>query len=108
IWSPADISEDTPVDLTAVADTARLLGQELSLADADDITSPQRQGRERARELLCAVAAELNAHDWTQELSTTDDFVVYAVNLELADLDRNMPACLPRTRLALLRERGLL
>lgn len=108
IWSPADIGEDTPVDLSAVADTARLLGQELSLADADDITSPRGAGSERGRELLCAVAADLNAYDWTQELSTTDDFVVYAVDFELADLDRNMPACLPPTRLALLRERGLL
>lgn len=108
IWSPGDMGEDTPVDLSAVAVTARLLGQELSLADADDIASPRGRGSEWGRELLCAVAAELNAHDWTQELSTTDDFVVYAVDLELADLDRNMPACLPLTRLALLRERGLL
>jgi hypothetical protein len=41
-----------------------------------------------------------------QVLSITDDFVVYPVDMELADLDRNMTACLPADRLALLRERG--
>lgn len=41
-------------------------------------------------------------------LPATDDFVVYAVDVELVDLDRNMTACLPGDRLALLRGRGLL
>jgi hypothetical protein len=41
-------------------------------------------------------------------MPVTDDFVVYAVDLELVDLDRNLAACVPAQRLALLRDRGLL
>jgi len=108
IWSPAELGEELPVELGTVAGTARLLGQEWSLADAEDITAPTAPGGEGARELFCAVAAELNTADWAQLLPITDDFVVYAVDVELADLDRNMPACLPPTRLALLHDRGLL
>ena len=37
-----------------------------------------------------------------------DDFVVYPVDLELVDLERNLADCLPPDRLARLRERGLL
>ncbi|MET7425650.1 hypothetical protein [Dactylosporangium sp. NPDC005555] len=82
-WTFGDEPGEEPVDLSTVADTVRLLTQELSLA-ADD----------RGRRLLCAVAAELNTHDWSRVLPITDDFVVYAVDLEMADLERNLPACL--------------
>src|SRR5688500_2545858 len=47
-WSPADMYNETSVDLTAVADTARLLAQELTL----------RAELDRGRVLLCSVAAE--------------------------------------------------
>ncbi len=95
IWSPADMGADTMPDLSAVADTMRLLAQELTLAE----------DWERARDLLCAVAAELNTQDWSQVLPVTDDFVVYAVDFELTDLDNNLPACVPEHRLAMLYER---
>ena len=41
-------------------------------------------------------------------LAIADDFVVYAVDLELVELERNLTDCLPPDRLAVLRERGLL
>ncbi|MEV4514447.1 hypothetical protein AB0K00_36480 [Dactylosporangium sp. NPDC049525] len=108
VWNPADLAAEAQVDLDAVADTARLLGQELALTDAEDVGVPRPRGSQRARELFCAVAADLNTRDWTASLPTTDDFVVYAVDVELADLERNLPACLPPDRLTLLHDRGLL
>ncbi|WP_327001293.1 hypothetical protein OHA72_40065 [Dactylosporangium sp. NBC_01737] len=108
VWNPDDLAAEAQADLDAVADTARLLGQELALIDAEDVGGPRPRGSERARRLFCAVAADLNTLDWTGSLPPTDDFVVYAVDVELADLERNLPACLPPDRLALLRDRGLL
>ncbi|MEU4474959.1 hypothetical protein [Micromonospora sp. NPDC023888] len=64
-------------------------------------------GSEILRRLLCAVAARLNRRDWSATLPVTDDFVVYAVDLELVDLERNLTDCLPPDRLAQFRERGL-
>lgn len=109
-WSPCEFSTDTPIDLDAVEDTARLLEQELWLVDPDDdpeFYAPESLS-EGVRVLLCAVAAELNAYDWSRILPITDDFVAYAVDWELTDFERNMPACVPPARLAILRERGLL
>jgi hypothetical protein len=103
-WAPEDMGNDAYVDLDPVADTARLLHQELTLADADDLTG-QQPGHERLRTLLCAVAADLNTHDWSQVMQTTDDFVVYPVDVEMVDLDRDMAACLPADWLAHFRER---
>lgn len=84
----------------------RLVRQELALLNADDHDAGA--GAARGRRLLCAAAARLNHYDWTDTLPVTDDFVVYAVDLELVDLDQNLTACLPPDRLALLRERDLL
>ncbi|WP_204072268.1 hypothetical protein [Planotetraspora phitsanulokensis] len=81
VWSPADMAHETPVDVRAVAGTARLLAQELTLSRSD-----------RGGELLCEVARSLGAVDWSAILPITEDFVVYAVDLEMADLDRNMRA----------------
>ncbi|RZU78059.1 hypothetical protein EV384_6809 [Micromonospora kangleipakensis] len=86
-----------------MADDLRLVRQQLTLADGDAFPA----GSERWREALCAAAAELNRQDWTVRMPVTDDFVVYAVDLELVDLDRNLAACVPAQRLALLRDRGL-
>lgn len=105
-WNPADIGEDVTPDMSAVEETVRLLAQELKLADADD---PEGlRGSERSRELICGVAQDLNAFDWSTVLPTTDDFVVYATDMEQVDLERNMAACLPPARLDDLRERNLL
>ncbi|MFC0551588.1 hypothetical protein ACFFHJ_11925 [Planotetraspora thailandica] len=79
VWSPADMAYETSADLSAVAATARLLAQELTLA---------RSGI--GRDLLAALARTLATEDWSAVLPTTEDFVVYAVDIEMADLDRNM------------------
>ncbi|MGC5286247.1 hypothetical protein [Micromonospora sp. DT231] len=101
-WSPADFDTSTDIDLGP----SRLIRQELALLDADD--PDVSAGSETLRRLLCAVAARLNLRDWSATLPVTDDFVVYAVDLELVDLERNLTSCLPPDRLALIRERGLL
>jgi hypothetical protein len=104
-WSPADFEASADIDLDN-AGPVRLVRQELTLLDADDLDTAA--GSEVGRRLLCAVAARLNLSDWSAVLPVTDDFVVYPVDLELVDLERNLADCLPPDRLARLRERGLL
>ncbi|WP_327003052.1 hypothetical protein OHA72_49555 [Dactylosporangium sp. NBC_01737] len=104
-WSPADFEAGADVNLDD-APSVRLVRQELALLNADDVDAAA--GSEVGRRLLCAVAARLNQRDWSDTLPVADDFVVYAVDLELADLERNLADCLPPGRLARLRERGLL
>jgi hypothetical protein len=104
-WSPADFETGTGIDL-GEAGPVRLVRQELALLDADDLDSAA--GSEVGRRLLCSVAARLNGRDWSDTLPVADDFVVYAVDLELVDLERNLTACLPPDRLAVLRDGGLL
>ncbi|WP_139218043.1 hypothetical protein [Micromonospora phaseoli] len=103
-WSPADFGARADVDLDG-AGSVRLVRQELALLDADDLDAAA--GSEAGRRLLCAVAAQLNHRDWSNMLPVTDDFVVYPVDLELVDLERNLADCLPPDRLARLRERRL-
>ncbi|MEU8662649.1 hypothetical protein [Actinoplanes philippinensis] len=104
-WAPADF---TAVAGVVVDDTAalRLVRQEFTLLDTRDHDAAA--GSEAGRRLLCAVAARLNDHDWSGTLPVTDDFLVYAVDLELADLHRNLTDCLTPDQLARARERGLL
>lgn len=80
LWSPADMARSNEVNLAAVAGTARLLAQELTLA-----------GSAASRDILCAVARTLSERDWSTVLPTTDDFVVYAIDVEMVDLDHNLP-----------------
>lgn len=100
-WSPADFQTGTDIDRTD-AGPARLVWQELALLDAADPGA----GSEIGRRLLCSAAARLNLHDWSDTLPVTDDFVVYAVDLELVDLERNLTECLPPDRLASLHALG--
>jgi hypothetical protein len=102
-WSPAEFEAGTGGDLGDVP-SARLVRQELALLDADDIVAAA--GSEAGRRLLCAVAARLNLRDWSGMLPVTEDFLVYPVDLELVDLERNLADCLPPDRLARLRKPG--
>lgn len=104
-WSPEDFDASTHVDIDD-AGSVQLVRQELALLDADDLDAAA--GSEIGRRLLCAVAARLNLRDWPDTLPVADDFVVYPVDLELVDLERNLADCLPPDRRARLRERGLL
>lgn len=92
-WCAENFETCTGLD----ADVAgiRIVRQELALrGDA---------GTELGRRLLCAVAARLNRRDWSQLLPVTDDFVVYPVDLELADLHQNLADSVPPDLLARLR-----
>jgi len=104
-WSPADFETGTDVDLDG-AGPVRLVRQELALLDADDRDAAA--GSEVGRRLLCAVSARLKLPDWSDTLPVAEHFMVYPVDLELVDLERNLTDCLPPDRLARLRERGLL
>ncbi|MEV8511706.1 hypothetical protein [Dactylosporangium sp. NPDC051484] len=104
-WSPADFEAGADVNLDD-APLVRLVRQELALLNADDVDDAA--GSEVGRRLLCAVAARLNHRDWSDMLPVADDFVVYPVDLELVDLERNLADCVPPHRFARLRERRLL
>lgn len=61
-----------------------------------------------AIKLLNAVAAELGKQDWKGKLKTTPDFVVYAVDFELADLKKNLKQSVPAAKLEKLKKTKLL
>ncbi|MBE1485755.1 hypothetical protein [Plantactinospora soyae] len=106
----ADADSDADADADADADSQGMTDRDADeVGDTDTDADAETSGvNEVGRRMLCAAATELNAHEWAGILSVTDDFVVYAVDWELADLDRNLPECVPPARLALLRERALL
>ncbi|MET7395800.1 hypothetical protein ABZS66_20130 [Dactylosporangium sp. NPDC005572] len=104
-WSPADFNACTDIDVEN-AGPMRLVRQELALLNADDHEAAA--GAEAGRQLLCAVAARLNLRDWSDTLPVTDDFVIYAVDRELVDLERNLTESLPPARLTALRAHGML
>jgi hypothetical protein len=101
-WWPAEMSGEVEPDMTMVDDVVRVLAQELTLLDSEDLGA--KCGSEISREVACAVARELNDVDWTGILSVTDDFVVYAVDFEVCDFERNLAACLPPERFTSLRD----
>jgi hypothetical protein len=103
-WSPADFEASTDVNLDPKS--VRLVRQELALLDANDRAAAA--GSETGRRLLCAVAARLNLHDWSQTLPVANDFVLYPVDREQIDLEQNLTDCLPPNKLSQLRNRGLL
>lgn len=72
-----------------------------------DMRRAQRWGD--VRKLLVQVAWDLNDHDWSGTLLTTDDFVVYANDYEaMEDVHDELRACVPEAKLAILRAKGLL
>lgn len=107
-WNPAewpscragegelDVLADDP-------DLARLC----TLANAALADDEDDEG-ERVRNCLAAVARRLLAHDWGDALRTTEDFLVYATELELSDLREAMELSLPPERLERLADEGLL
>jgi hypothetical protein len=61
-----------------------------------------------AKKFLLNIAAELGKMDWTGKLNPTPDFIVFAVDFEMADLKKNLKACVPPERLAALETGGYL
>ena len=61
-----------------------------------------------AHKLLNEVAAELGLMDWTGKLKTTEDFIAYAVDTDLADLQKNLKLSVPADRLKKLKAAKML
>jgi hypothetical protein len=77
---PAELTEDA-----ALLDAYQVLNQEW--VSTDDERQP--------RQLVVAVAKILAQRTWDELSSGPDGFAVYAVDLELTDLDRNLKATVP-------------
>jgi hypothetical protein len=76
----------TDLDMSALQDTARLLRQDLTMSAVA-----------MSREVVCATASSLAQLDWQAILPGTDDFLVFAVDLEMGDLEQNLAlAGIPR------------
>jgi hypothetical protein len=60
------------------------------------------------RRLLNEIAAELNGRNWRTILPVTDDFVVYSVDVDGDDFDKNLKDGVPEAKRKLLRSRRLL
>jgi hypothetical protein len=63
----------------------------------------EREQTAPAIKLLVAVAAELEKLDWSRYLQTAPDFVVYAVDLELRHLRKNLKKIVAPKKLAALK-----
>ena len=61
-----------------------------------------------AAKVLNDIAAELSVRDWKGRLSTTEDFVAYATDLELVDFRRNLKASAPPAIVQRLSKNGWL
>lgn len=88
-WNPAEF-EHFDIEASALhdpvfRDEADLFDQEIALAGE----------WHRIRDLLLDVARELDGYDWPAVVPVTADFLVYPVDLEGADRDRNLHACRP-------------
>lgn len=63
---------------------------------------------EPARKLILQVATDLSKVNWGGKLNTTDDFIVYAVDTDGADLKKNLKLCVPAKQLAKLKAAKLI
>ena len=101
LWNPAEYAryEDGTLNLVdkELEEECEILCQRL-LAKFDTWT---------AQKLLNSVTMELNRRDWSKVIPVTDDFIVYAVDLEGSRLRPNLKAGVPSAKLALLRRRKL-
>jgi len=61
-----------------------------------------------AHKLLNEIAAELCRMNWKGKLNTTDNFIAYAVDTDLADLQKNLRQSVPADRLKGLRAAKML
>jgi hypothetical protein len=58
--------------------------------------------------LLRSAAIELTRHDWTGALDVTDDFVAFAADPELSDLEQELRLAASAERIAEWKARGWL
>jgi hypothetical protein len=102
LWNPAEFAHfDTPALALDDPDLE-------SLCDRFNAELDAKGSWEPARKLLNSVASQLRTLDWGGKIDTTPDFVAYAVDLELADLQKNLKASVPEALLAELKSNRLL
>lgn len=76
-------------------------------AEASDAVSAEDEASDEMVKILNAAAKRLNRRRLGDHLNVTQDFFVYAVDLELEDLDANLRAALGKERCRQLRDGGL-
>ncbi len=102
IWNPAEFANYEKSHTQLEADDLYQASEWLNRALAD------RGSLAPAIKLLVEVAAELEKLDWSRLIQTTPDFVVYAVDFELADLRKNLKQIVRPGKLAALKRAKLI
>lgn len=98
LWNPAEYQHLRDIGSQAVENACRRVNQECRL----------RGSWKEAGRVLNEIASDLGGMDWTGVLQTTEDFVAFAVDLELAELRKNMKASAPPDLFEALRRKGWL
>jgi hypothetical protein len=101
LWTPVgdDVSE-RPFQITDpdVLELCRLYEQEITAQD---------KGTDALR-LLRQLGKALTKFDWSGKLPVTSDFVVYAMDYEIDDLEECLRASVPKAQIVKWKKRGLL
>jgi len=105
VWNPAEFDSYTGESLGGRP--LRDLDPDLAAA-LDEIPDDSPNAHERARTTLNRAAHRLQKLDWRSVAAVTDDFVVFAVDLELSHLDENLRYSVPAVLRKQLADRGLL
>ncbi len=88
-----------------------LMGRDKKLDKACDLYNRELEykgSNEPARKLILQVAADLARMDWNGKLKTTDDFIIFAVDTDGADLKKNLKLSVPSKQLAKLKAAKLI
>ena len=88
-----------------------LMGRDKKLDRACDLYNRELEYKgsdEPARKLILQVAADLAKMDWNGKLKTTDDFIIFAVDTDGADLKKNLKLSVPPKQLAKLKAAKLI
>lgn len=105
IWDPEQMS------LFAKQKTDEVIFDDKKLQNACDYYNrllEKKNDHTPAHKLLNEIAAELGRMNWKGKLNTTDDFIAYAVDTDLADLQMNLKQSVPADRLKKLRASKML
>lgn len=103
VWNPAEFKH-YPVGVVQLAEDEELS----SSCDYLNTQLASTGSTAPAAKLLIEVAAELNKLDWPKELKRTDDFIVYAVDLEGGDLKKNLKKTVSAKQMDELKVKGLI
>jgi hypothetical protein len=102
IWDPSTFSmfanNRTALNDKALARACDLFNEQLKYEDSD----------EPARKIILEVALDLAKVDWKKKLDITEDFIVYAVDTDGADLKKNLKRSVSAKQIARLKAAKLL